>query len=185
MSPTETKKTKTNLELLLDFFHDDIWAIHQRPPPSVHDIITDNRRCIRVFAILLEKGYGKLIKFFRDAHIFDEDLPNLNTSSPKYKNLTKDLKNRNVDNPGRVIDAFESAKWSYCPVTITFGLEEMFERGHILPFMRMEAVNEKGGTASVYQVCVQKEFIDPKLRKVLNRAAYTDPEFGEVSQDRR
>lgn len=53
---------------------------------------------------------------------------------------------------------------------------------YILPFCRHEAVNGKGGTATVFQVSIQKQLvIDKNLENAIEESLHTDDNFGEVS----
>lgn len=50
------------------------------------------------------------------------------------------------------------------------------------PFCLKTRLNDKGGTASIYWVAVQKDLIsDNALALALQDSVFTDEEFGEVS----
>lgn len=51
----------------------------------------------------------------------------------------------------------------------------------ILPFCERKKVNNKGGTASVFQIAVQKEFVSDEIKKHLGKP-FKVRKYGEVSE---
>ena len=143
---------------------------------------SSEKRCVRVFGILLELGHGELIDIFKSAGILDN---NLRFSIPFFMtNLQSGLKDNNIPDAKKIIDKFENAKWAFCPPRLELDMDENFERNFIMPFCRRERINLKGGTASVFQAAIKQEFIlDPNLKEALQKTLYHDNDHGMVSFD--
>ena len=140
------------------------------------------RRCVRVFGILLELGHGELIDLFKSAGILDN---NLQFSIPSIMSrLQSELEDNNIPNAKKIIDKFENAKWAFCPPRLELDMDENFQGNFIMPFCRRERINFKGGTASVFQAAIKQEFIlDPNLKEALRKTLYHDDDHGMVSFD--
>ena len=96
------------------------------------------------------------------------------------KTLLEKMQQEDVDT---IIEEFHRDKWAYCPMELTLG---MSFNGHgtkvIPPFCSKIKLPDKGGTASIYWVAVQKDLIsDDALACALHDSLYHDDENGEVS----
>jgi hypothetical protein len=82
-----------------------------------------------------------------------------------------------------IIGDFHTQKWRYCPLTLTLDMDENLQGTKVIPpFCLKIKLSEKGGTASIYWVAVQKDLIsDNALALALQDSIYTDDEFGQVS----
>ncbi|PGH11424.1 serine/threonine protein kinase [Polytolypa hystricis UAMH7299] len=146
---------------------------------SSKTILEDDNRCVTVFAVLLELGRGELIYLFQSMNVVDKILdwpPALSTIE-----LAEELKRRGITDGPTLLDDFDEAKWAYCSPPLRLDMERNMLSPIVLPFCRCEPVNDKGGTASVFQVAVQEELIlDPKLADALSKSLYDDRDFGKV-----
>lgn len=138
-------------------------------------ILDGEDSCLRVFAILLQQGYGEFIEVFQHAGINDNSLKYPITGNARQRLLEKRF-------PKPEIAEFERLKWAYLSPKLTLHMHGPFEEHNmIMPFCRRKPVNDKGGTARVYHVAVKQCLVsDPELRKVLARSLYEDPKFGPV-----
>ncbi|KAL1793591.1 hypothetical protein ACET3X_008573 [Alternaria dauci] len=83
-----------------------------------------------------------------------------------------------------IIGDFHKEKWKWCPLTLTLDMDENLHGTKVIPpFCLKTRLSEKGGTASIYWVAVQKDLIsDNALALALQDSIYTDDEFGECYQ---
>jgi hypothetical protein len=82
-----------------------------------------------------------------------------------------------------IIRDFHEEKWRYCPLTLTLDMDENLHGTKVIPpFCLKTKLPDKGGTASIYWVAVQKDLIsDIALARALQDSIYMDEDFGEVS----
>lgn len=82
----------------------------------------------------------------------------------------------------RIIQEFHRDKWAYCPLNLTLDMDvNLHGTKVILPFCGKIKLPDKGGTASIYWVAVQKDLItDSALTDALQKSLYEDDDFGEV-----
>jgi hypothetical protein len=135
--------------------------------------------CLRVFSLLLEHDLGHLIKRFYDSNMHDKFLERGEGYQNLKSNLNKIMPLEAVD---EVIQTFHNAKWAYCPLDLTLGMDQNLQGTEVIvPFCRKLRLGE-GGTASVYWVAVEKGLIrDGELKAALSESLIIDPDFGEVS----
>jgi hypothetical protein len=174
----DTDKRSTHAALLLlESYHRNHRETFQ--PAFSNSIFTGPDRCILVFSILLTLDKGDLVSVFRQAKIVDK---NLEFADTFYEELKYDLGMKGVNDADRIITEFEKAKWSYCPAPIRMDMQEKFHGGKwILPFCRRQSVNTKGGTAEVYQVCLQEDLVPDDMKKKIWRSKHVDKKYGVVS----
>jgi hypothetical protein len=179
MNRVDTDEAMTNAGRLIG----EVYCGSRRVPflPSAKSISTDDDdRSLLVFSILLELGRGDLVDLFQKAKIIDN---NLESSEYYYDDLRADLKRNHIHDADGVVDDFERAKWSFCPAVIKHGMRSKFHRGKwVLPFCKRERINEKGGTAELWQILIQEDFVHKELRDAINRSRVHDREFGWVSE---
>lgn len=168
-------KYVTNTDLLLHA------AYHERrhfPPIEPSQILDPGRNCcVTVFCILLDLGLGHLIDEFSKKTIIDARLPeDLSSLKKKLSSL------QNGDN---VADRFNERQWRFCPAIFSLYMVAEYFENRIIPICRRTHLN-KGGTAHVWRICVQSEFVDKTLKNILDEdssAKYEDREFGTVSRN--
>lgn len=125
-----------------------------------------------IFSILLELDMGDLIFSFIRSEKGDIHLPiDLYT-------LKEIFKSNNVTDPEERAKAFDDAQWRYA--VPRFELEKVysFHRNRILPICRKKPINEKGGTAKLWQIEVLEEFVGPRLKQAVRNSCY-DPKNGD------
>ena len=143
-----------------------------------HRISNGDNCCLLVFSMLLELGYGDLIDIFQKVGIVDKSLA---SSDYHYGQLRHEFKRYHIPNIGKIIDDVEKNKWSFCPAPIWPYAQKIFDGGRwVLPFCKRERINEKGGTADLWQVLVQEEFVPPNLRATISGSKLRDKTFGWV-----
>ena len=153
-----------------------LWAAYRQ---ADHIALPINARQVRraesllVFSILLELGRGNLIDTFHRAHLVDRlptDLATLEARLSRTKMAEADAK--------IVADAFDKKQWRYCPPKFRLEHREDYLPNEIVPISKKEAINTKGGTATVWQVAVLEEFIEKDLRDAVPTSAFIDPTDG-------
>lgn len=82
------------------------------------------------------------------------------------------------------IEDFHRDKWAYCPMNLTLGMDlNLYGTKVIPPFCFKIKLPDKGGTASIYWVAVQKDLItDIALADALQKSLYEDEKLGECYQ---
>ncbi|KAI1101815.1 hypothetical protein F4804DRAFT_314785 [Jackrogersella minutella] len=171
------KEPATNVGLLLTEAYQRIGSIHHH---SSWKISKEEDRCLIVFAILLEIGYGHLIDVFQRHGIIDKRLPTRDRSDTEY--LEKDLERKGVYNTKQFWERFQERMWLYYPCPLDLGMRTTFrdpDRGRwIMPFCKRQRINMKGGTAQVWEVAVQESLVPRKLAITTERSEYKDNEHG-------
>ena len=133
--------------------------------------------CLIVFSILLKIGAGQLVHTFQRAEIVDGALP-IDLRSLKIKLAAVDS---NIAE--ELISKFDEMQWRFCAVKFDLDISRDYVKNRIIPICRKERINSKGGTAQLWQIEVQEEFVGHKLREVALSSRYDDPkdDFGYVS----
>jgi hypothetical protein len=190
MHQKDTDDATRNIDHLL-------YALHPKMQPretfpfGAEKVLVGADRCVLVFGILLKLGYGELIDLFYGANIVDQYL-HLPQLTHQMNELRGELVDKNVfglldyeeieKKANTVIAGFEKARWAFCHPPLTLHMDKNFSGSKlILPFCRYEAVNNKGGTATVFGASIQREFItDVPLAQALKKSLYSDKDFGDV-----
>jgi hypothetical protein len=175
---SEANETQTNLDLLLLAVRDGSTALRTFPLTRRH-IIDSEERSVLVFSVLLSQNLGQFIDTFWSANVKDSNMDNSSKWLGELRERFLSLKTRNQES---IIASFQENIWAFIPVQLDLRLNGRFERHHVLPFRRKELINEKGGMASVFRVCVQEENLSLRLLSALRSSRYLDSEFGVVSQ---
>jgi hypothetical protein len=141
-------------------------------PPKIKDVGTEC--CVVVFSILLDLGLGHRIVDVRKS-VADCLLPlELAALKDRLKGLS--------DGDDLAIK-FNEGQWKFSPAQFTADMDKNFFESHIIPICRRAYLNS-GGTATVWQISVQEEFVDDTLKSFLADdadAKYDDVKFGMVS----
>lgn len=181
MAKTDTNETGKNVGRLLRELH----QLRTNKPlfyDSSIKIATSENPALLVFGILLELGHGNLIHAFRNANIIDKHLE----SAPLYyEDLEHELEKDHLaaaEIEGIIRD-FDVKRWSFNPVTINYDMSRSLRGGQwVLPFLKKESINDKGGTAEVYQVLIQEDYINAALRDAIKKSRFHDKDLGWVSR---
>ncbi|OTA58295.1 hypothetical protein K449DRAFT_397906 [Hypoxylon sp. EC38] len=169
-----TDELTTNAGLLLTEVYQSLHL------PQSWKISNGEDRCLIVFAILLELGYGQLIDVFQRSGTIDKKLPISDISNTEL--LEKDLRKWGIRDTEGFWESFKERMWSYHPCPLSLGMRNMFsdpDRGRwIMPFCKRQRINMKGGTAQVWEVVVQESQVPHSLALAAGRSVYTDSEYG-------
>ncbi|KAI0451728.1 hypothetical protein F5B21DRAFT_506921 [Xylaria acuta] len=174
MRESESNRATANGGLLLD---DVYGAPHKHsskfPPVDWKQLSNDN--CIILFGLLTILGYGHLIDVLQRHSIQDY----LRKSGEIIEqNMLKD----HFESPTglqKFMDDFERRRWEFSPVKFDLRMDIILEdRRCVLPFCRRQRINLKGGTAKLYEVAVEEDFVQESLRVAIQGSTYNDPDFG-------
>lgn len=140
---------------------------------SLSDINLDGRECLLVFSILYDIGEPGLIKHFRSHDLTDKKLPiSLLELETKLKGSTHDST--------LLAQKFDMRQWAFCSYRFDWSSQFNFEKPTILPICRRGILSRSGGTALVWQIAIQEEFVGDSLRKISAKSRFHDNEFGVV-----
>ena len=173
----ESKATPRDrqVDILLEYAYRQSHA--PRLPISADDICRDGEKCILVFSILLEIDCGKLIDCFESHDLVDKNLP-----IPLLR-LGEVLGDQKSSRGVLVAEEFNRKQWAFCPAKFDFDRSRQYHQDMVIPICRREKINDKGGTARLWQIEVQEEFVRPRLRAKILHSRYESPVFGPVSTD--
>jgi hypothetical protein len=160
-----------------------LWAVympedHINLPISPRQVRRSDTYALLVFSILLELGHGNLIDTFHHVHLVDRlpiDLATLESRLKRSKLSEADALN--------LADNFDQIQWRYCPPKFRLEHREDYRPTEIVPIFKKEAINTKGGTATVWQIVVLEEFVEKDLRDAVPTSKFntTDDHYGWVS----
>lgn len=134
-------------------------------PISVEQFSGEDR-CLLVFCILLRLGSGELVDTFQRHDIVDRRLP------ISLLNLRRDLETAGLPNAKQLVTDFDKIQWRFCPVRFDLHLSRRFHRNKIIPICKKEEINSKGGTAGLWQIAVQEEFVVGKLKDAVSSSRF-------------
>jgi hypothetical protein len=137
------------------------------------DVLNGQNESLLVFSILLLLRRGHLLPKFMEAGIVDRTLPASRKALSKVRLLLEKL-------DWSVVHDFEKLQWSYCAAVFGESQSQTFG-DRILPFVKKERVNKKGGMAKVFEVEVLEEFLSPRLRVSIPGARIESARYGTVS----
>ncbi|KAI0544117.1 hypothetical protein F4679DRAFT_566078 [Xylaria curta] len=166
--------TTTNGGLLLEH----VYEADRKPStvfcPVEWEQISDGNYIV-IFGFLTDLGYGHLIDIFRQHNIQDNDL--CKPASPVKRSVLEE-KFQNPTDLQAFMDNFEHRRWEFCPVEFYEGIDlDLNDGQRVLPFCRMQRINDKGATADLYEVSVEEDFIARSLHEVIKSSIYDDGEF--------
>lgn len=142
---------------------------------SLSDINAPGRECLLVFSILYDIGAPSLIQDFQRWGLTDTKLP------ISLLDLENGLKAGSIDDATRLAQNFDERQWAFCPPRFDWSSQSRHKKPTVLPICRRGILSPKGGTAFVWQIAVQEEFVGPSLRAMSVKSRFTDSEFGIVS----
>lgn len=148
--------------------------------PSARSISAGDDCALLVFSILLKINHGDLVDLFQKTKIVDK---NLSSAGYYYRELEDELERNHIRNAPKIVSDFEETKWSFCPAPIKHCMRSQFHGGKwVLPFCKRERINEKGGTAELWQISIQEDVIPQELRDAMSGSRFKDKDFGWVSK---
>ncbi|KIW73675.1 hypothetical protein PV04_01773 [Phialophora macrospora] len=145
---------------------------HNAGSLSLSDINAPDRECLLVFSILYAIGEPHLIQDFQRWGLTDSKLP------ISLLELEDELKQGSIPEADRLAKRFDQRQWAFCPARFDWSSTFACKKPTILPICRRGILSKKGGTALLWQIAVQEEFVGPKLRAVSARSKFPDPAFG-------
>src|SRR5204862_5856837 len=83
-----------------------------------------------------------------------------------------------IPNAGTVAERSDAAQWSYCPVKFDLRVGRNYSRNQIIPICRKRPINQKGGTASLWLIEVQEEFVGDLLKDAVPASRFHNPDDG-------
>lgn len=181
MAQRETTTSKTNGERLIDEVKPFSWL-----GTSPKSIFEGDKSCILVLSCLLQQvhgtegrskeGHGNLIYIFQKAGIIDKGLQH---APSRFETLRKGLEFKRIPGVEAIIEHFERKMWAYCPLYLQENCDMDIGSKLFLPFITHDLVGS-GGTATVFKVRVQQEFVPTKIREHLG-SPLEDEKYGAVS----
>lgn len=176
---------KSNAERLLDEV-----APSRRNFVQPESIFRGEKPSVLVFCILLMESRGELIYHFYSAGVFDKDLENEGWPWSSNDSLEEDLRtelqsDRKFESQSqgaeKIIDEFKKGARIFCPARLELNMTTHFPPEKILPFIERKKVNNKGGTASVYYVTIQENYLCGNIKKALENRWLSSNEYGKVN----
>ena len=164
--------TATHIQILLRSAYEKQFA-----PVTTNDICSD---FLLVFSILLEIGQGHLIEAFLNHSLNDHKLP-FNITSLKQTLEAERAQNGDTAIKREVLEAFDGVQWKYCAPSFQLEAKQVHPPQCILPICRRKTINEKGGTAHLWEIEVPEEFVGKSLREKVENSGY-EGESGKVSR---
>ena len=145
-------------------------------PVTSEQIFTGDDCSLLVFSILLELGVGNLVNQFQANELVDKKLP------IRLWTLENNLDNMRLPNAKELAARFDEVQWRFCPARFELGSNKEYQGKRIIPICQKRLIN-KGGTAQVWEISVQEQFVGPKIRAMVESSRFNDPndEFGDVS----
>jgi hypothetical protein len=122
---------------------------------QVHEV---RSKYLRVFAVLLYIERGKMISHFMNSGLCDDKLPLTKHSAKEMACGSFELVQQ------RWWPQFEEAQWKFHVPTFGYQLATCWPDRTILPFQKKEALNSKGGTATVYRVEIHADYLSRDLK---------------------
>jgi hypothetical protein len=171
LDPKSRDRTTTQAERLL--YH--IYRKHDQTidlPLGPANVLRGRKCCLLVFSILLQLGHGHQIDKFQEMDLIDRRLPI--DVHELGKKLSDDLK---------LAEDFDGLQWQYCPDTFDLEMNGQYHQKRVIPICRKKTI-KKGGTAEVWQIVVQAEFVGDKLKESVQDdplASFDDPKYGKVT----
>lgn len=172
---------QTRLERLLEEMPQPDHSTFPWTSTTIQRLFKGDQSCLRVFSLLLSLGRADLIEIFYGSDMTDKRLDIVRDNSDRrlYKNI-RSIKPHEVDT---IVQEFSKERWAYCPLTLSLGMERHLEETKVIPpFCHKIPLSNKGATASIYWVAVQKALIvDDRLKRAVEDSIYEDEVYGEVS----
>lgn len=150
----------------LDLLLDSIYLESITLPIKSENISSGSQKSLLVFSILLELGHGHLIDQFQRYYLTDTRLPF------DIQELSRALSKMRAKDADKLAQDFSKRQWAYCPMIYEYGVSLTCLPQTVFPIHHMRRINDKGGTAKLWQIEVLEEFVGPKLREVASLASY-------------
>ncbi|KAI1123858.1 hypothetical protein F5Y10DRAFT_43490 [Nemania abortiva] len=173
MRETEPNNTIVNGSLLLEDVYDAANKHSFQFLPIKWEQIISTENCIIMFGLLTILGYGHLIHVFQRHSIHDH---------LRGAIIQKSMLEDHIESLAELqsfMANFERRRWEFSPVEFNLDMDIVLEDERcVLPFCRKQRINQKGATASLFEVAVEEDFVQGNLRGVIQGSRFTDPVFG-------
>jgi len=150
-------------------------------PISKDDLCDRSEGCLVLFSLLLDLGRGELIHELHGREKFDRKFP---IDLAQLRSIFRDM---GIADAEKVAEQFDRLQWKYFPAMLNGQKGRQYPQNQILPFTKRAPINEKGGTAQLFQIEVLEEFVGSRLRDSMKESRYDvtgeddDDGFGPVS----
>ncbi|KAL8855594.1 MAG: hypothetical protein Q9178_007786 [Gyalolechia marmorata] len=138
----------------------------QIPPSSTEKLWDKDNCCLLVFCILLLIEKGHLIHVLLRFDVLDKHLP-----IPLQHFRTK-LQKAPIPDLTQFAAEFDEKQWAFCPAKFDLHSGQEYNEHRILPICQKEKINEKGGTANLWQIEVKEEFVGHTLKEAVAFSRY-------------
>jgi hypothetical protein len=148
--------------------------------PREREFFNGDQSCLTVFSILLALNRAVLFDIFYNSDMTDKRLDIIRKDS--NQRLRENLRRVEPHEVDIILREFHQERWAYCPLKLVLGMERHLEESKVIPpFCHKVPFPNKGATASVYLVAVQKDLItDESLKSAIKDSIYECPTYGEV-----
>lgn len=137
--------------------------------PLNSDEISFGEDCsLLVFSLLIELGLGNLIDRFQRYEIVDRRLP------IDIRTLEGILIEMGLPNAEKLAVDFDQSQWRFCAANFDLDMCQDYVKNMIVPICRKKKINMKGGTAQLWRIAVQEEFVDQKLKAAILKSGFND-----------
>lgn len=152
--------------------------------PVEPSLFSGEDSCLSVYSLLLKQDRGHLIERFYQCGMTDKRLEMISSVVDETRlrdDLTEVVSRDEVD---RITTDFQRERWAYCPLELRLNMDRHLQSTKIIPpFCQKIKLGEKGGTASIYWVTVQENYIsDQGLKDAVEKSLYYDTEYKWVSK---
>ena len=160
MTFVEPGQTKNNTVLLLE----DIYRKSGGTPfyASSNSILEGSARSLKVFSMLLDLGCEHLLGEFINARIIADQLPLFPSQRDRLRVF---LASKRIPNVDQILEGFDQLRRQFCPAIFeSRSCGTYDDLNWVLPFAKHEPINEKGGTAEVFQVAIHEGFFSHRVK---------------------
>ena len=147
--------------------------------PSVSERMLTHSNALITFCILLNLSRTKYLETFIRVNFVDSKLPIYLSA------LRSELNDAQIDEAEFLAESFAKEQWKFCPATFELEGTDNYIQNWILPITNYEPINEKGGTADLWQIEVPEDFVGETLRAEVPRSRYKGPDGHEWVSRRR
>jgi len=181
-----SRAPKTSSKIYADLL---LAAAFRKSPMQMINVeqLTGSQCCLVVFSILFQFGRGDLIPLFIRRKIGDGKLP---IPLLELKEILQDERRQASDRGSQshlrdmgdtdIAEAFNKRQWAFCAATFDDQSSHDHGKDDVVPICRKTLITDKGGTAVLWRVAAQEEFVGQKLRDLSKRTRFKDPDFGWV-----
>lgn len=143
---------------------------HSPELPITAEELCEKHSGLLLFSILLELGRGKYVHVFGPKEVTN-NLPIAVETLEHALRATPESDIPKADKESLCKD-FNRIQWRYCPPKLRLRWGADYEANHVVPILRKEPINTKGGTAKVWQIEVLEDFIEQDLALIVSESKF-------------